>query len=70
MCIKLTAFIAFDVDLQLIHQLWLLPAAAIGHVMGLRFHTRLLKTEATRFYQGLGWVLLITSGIGVAQLWL
>ncbi len=69
-CIKLTAFIAFDVDLQLIHQLWLLPAAAIGHVMGLRFHIRLLKTEASRFYQGLGWVLLITSGIGVIQLWL
>jgi len=69
-CIKLAAFIAFDVDLQLIHQLWLLPAATIGHVLGLRFHTRLLQAEATRFYQGLGWVLLITSGIGVTQLWL
>jgi hypothetical protein len=69
-CIKLAAFIAFDIDLQLIHQLWLLPAAGIGHVLGLRFHTRLLQTESARFYQGLGWVLLITSSVGVVQLWL
>ncbi|MEX1216708.1 TSUP family transporter [Saccharospirillum sp.] len=67
-CIKLTAFIWFGVDLQLIHQLWLLPAAGIGHVIGMRFHARLLKTEATRFYQYLGWVLLITSSLGVVQL--
>jgi len=67
-CIKLATFIAFDVDLQLIHQLWLLPAAGIGHLLGLRFHTRLLQTESSRFYQGLGWVLLVTSCMGVIQL--
>ncbi len=66
-CIKLTAFIWVGVDLQLRHQLWLLPAAAIGHVIGLRFHARLLRTDSTRFYQGLGWVLLITSGMGLAR---
>ena len=66
-CIKLTAFIWVGVDLQLRHQLWLLPAAAIGHVIGLRFHARLLKTDSTRFYQGLGWVLLITSGLGLVR---
>ncbi len=66
-CIKLAAFVWADVDLQLRHQLWLLPAAAIGHVLGLRFHARLLRTEPTRFYQGLGWVLLITSGLGVVR---
>lgn len=66
-CIKLAAFIWAGVDLQLRHQLWLLPAAAIGHVMGLRFHARLLRTDATRFYQGLGWVLLVTSGLGLVR---
>lgn len=69
-CIKLTAFIWVGVDLQLRHQLWLLPAAAIGHVIGLRFHARLLRTDATRFYQGLGWVLLITSGMGLLRVML
>ncbi|MCH8530651.1 MAG: TSUP family transporter [Saccharospirillum sp.] len=66
--IKLAAFIWAGVDLQLQHQLWLLPAAAIGHVMGLRFHEVLLNTQATRFYRGLGVLLLVTSSIGVLRL--
>lgn len=66
-CIKLAAFLWFGVDLQLIHQLWLLPAAAIGHVLGLRFHSLLMRAESGRFYRGLGWVLLLTSSVGVVQ---
>lgn len=69
-CIKLSAFIWVGVDLQLMHQLWLLPAAAVGHVIGLRFHARLLKTESTRFYQGLGVVLLVTSSLGIVRVFL
>ncbi|PTY37798.1 permease [Saccharospirillum sp. MSK14-1] len=66
-CIKLGAFVAFDVDLQLLAALYLLPAAALGHVLGLRFHSLLQRADSRQFYRGLGWVLLITSSVGVVQ---
>ncbi len=69
-CIKLTAFVIAGVDLQLLPSLLLLPAAAIGHVIGLHVHDRLLTTPSQRFYQGLGWLLLITSTIGVVRVML
>lgn len=69
-CIKLGAFIIFDVDLQWLAALYLLPAAAIGHVLGLRFHSMLQRADSRVFYRGLGWVLLVTSSIGVVQVML
>ena len=66
-CIKLGAFVVFDVDLQWQAALYLLPAAGLGHVLGMRFHALLLRTEASRFYRWLGWILLITSSAGVVQ---
>lgn len=63
--IKLAAFIYAGVDLQLIHHLWLLPLAAIGHVIGLRFHERILHAESPLFFRVLGTVLLVISGIGL-----
>lgn len=66
-CIKLGAFIAFGVDLQWLAALYLLPAAAIGHVLGLRFHALLQRADSSQFYRWLGWVLLITSSFGVVQ---
>lgn len=66
--IKLSAFIYANVNLQLIHHLWLLPSAAIGHFIGLRFHDRMLEVKPVIFYRGLGIILLITSLFGIAQL--
>ena len=66
--IKLCAFALAGVDLQLAASLWLLPFAAIGHLIGQRFHHRLLQHSNARFYQILGWVLLSTSLIGLVQL--
>lgn len=63
--IKLTAFIYAHVDLQLIHQLWLLPCAGIGHIFGLRLHRRLLEADPRMFYRILGAVLLISSFAGL-----
>lgn len=63
--IKMAAFIYAGVDLQLIHHLWLLPCAAIGHVIGLRFHERMLTTETPVFYRLLGVTLLLISCIGL-----
>ncbi len=67
--IKMAAFIYAGVDLQLIHHLWLLPCAAIGHVIGLHFHDRMLRAEAPVFFRLLGVVLLAVSAIGLWQGW-
>ena len=65
--IKLAAFIWVGLDLQLIHHLWLLPCAAIGHVIGLRFHDRILKAETPVFFRLLGVVLFIVSSVGIVS---
>ncbi|SOB78090.1 hypothetical protein SAMN04488490_3939 [Marinobacter sp. LV10R510-11A] len=65
--IKLAAFIWVGLDLQLIHHLWLLPCAAIGHVIGLRFHERILKAETPVFFRLLGMVLLVVSCAGMVS---
>ena len=65
--IKLTAFVIAEVDIQLASALWLLPFAGIGHLIGHRFHQRLLKQDSASFYKILGWILLGTSVVGVSQ---
>ena len=60
--IKLVSFVAAGVDLQLVHHVWLLPCALLGHVAGQRLHDRLLQSDPTRFFRGLG-VLLLALGI-------
>lgn len=64
-CIKLAAFIAAGVDLQLRHHLWLLPCAAIGHFVGLRFHNYIIHADQRIFYRVLGSVLLLVSMLGL-----
>jgi uncharacterized membrane protein YfcA len=66
--IKMAAFIYMHIDLQLIHQLWLLPSAAVGHWLGLRFHQKALQAEPVVFYRGLGIILLITSMAGLLRI--
>ncbi|MDV2077877.1 TSUP family transporter [Marinobacter xestospongiae] len=63
--IKMGAFVWAEVDLQLIHHLWLLPCAAIGHVIGLRFHERMLQAETPIFFRVLGSILLVISCVGL-----
>lgn len=65
--IKMAAFVWVEVDLQLIHHLWLLPCAAVGHVIGLKVHDRMLRAETPVFFQVLGVVLLIVSSIGMVS---
>jgi len=64
---KMAAFIWAQVDLQLIHHLWLLPCATIGHLIGLRVHNYLLHSETATFYRILGSVLLVVSLLGLYQ---
>lgn len=65
--IKMVAFLLAGVDLQLIHHLWLLPCAAVGHVIGLRFHERMLRSETAVFFRVLGTVLLVVSVAGIVS---
>ena len=64
-CIKMATFIAAGVNLQLIHQLWLLPCATLGHLIGMRFHQYMVEAETPLFYRVLGIVLIIVSLFGL-----
>lgn len=63
--LKMAAFLYAGIDLQLIHQLWLLPCATLGRLIGLRFHERMLRAETGRFFRVLGAALLLISLIGL-----
>lgn len=62
---KLASFVLAGVDLQLQHQLWLLPCVLVGHLAGDRLHDRLLRANTRTFFRGLGVVLLAVSVLGL-----
>jgi hypothetical protein len=66
--VKLIAFLLAGVDMQWVHHLWLLPCAAIGHVIGLKFHDYALQRDTALFFRVLGVGLLVVSFIGLARL--
>lgn len=66
--IKMASFLIAGVDLQLIHQLWLLPCATIGHMIGMRFHHVMLKADTVKFYRIIGAVLILTTTVGMLTL--
>ncbi len=63
--IKLVSFLVTGVDMQLEHQLWLLPCVAVGHYAGLFFHKKLQQADPVLFYRVLGVVLLLITSIGL-----
>ncbi len=65
--IKMAAFIYVGIDLQLIHHLWLLPCAGIGHFIGLRAHKHLLSADSKHFFRVLGSILLVISIMGIYE---
>ncbi|MBL4867104.1 MAG: TSUP family transporter [Pseudomonadales bacterium] len=65
--VKMIAFIYAEVDLQLIHQIWLLPCAALGNMFGLRFHDYIIKADTSIFFRVIGLALLTISIIGLVQ---
>lgn len=66
--VKLAAFMWTGVDLQWRHQLWLLPCATVGHLLGLRFHEYTLQADTRVFFRVLGAGLLAVSLAGLARL--
>lgn len=65
--IKMSTFALLGVDLQWQSALALLPVAAIGHVVGLKAHERILQNDQL-FKRIMGGVLILISLLGLAQL--
>lgn len=64
--IKLSTFVAMDVSLHLSSALLLLPAAAVGHVVGLKFHDAIMKNDQL-FKKVIGGVLVVVSALGLGK---
>ncbi|SEQ73733.1 hypothetical protein SAMN03080615_02549 [Amphritea atlantica] len=65
--IKMVSFLIAGVDLQLVHHLWLLPCAFIGHLLGERLHKKLVGAESKVFFRVLGSVLILVSTLGLIR---
>lgn len=67
-CVKLSAFVYADVDLQLEYVLYLLPSAAIGHFCGLRVNQVLVAGGREAFVKVMGYALIVISVSGLLKL--
>lgn len=64
--IKMSTFKALGVDIQLLTAIYLLPVAAIGHVIGLKAHNLIIKNDH-KFKRVIGAALIIISLLGLTQ---
>ncbi|HEY9052829.1 MAG TPA: sulfite exporter TauE/SafE family protein [Gammaproteobacteria bacterium] len=62
--IKMTTFAALDVPLQLDTALMLLPVAAIGHVIGIKAHDKIMENDRV-FKRVIGIVLVVVCLLGL-----
>ena len=65
--IKLSVLASVGVEFWWVHHVWLLPAAAIGHVIGLKFHDYLIAQDAAHFKQWIGAMLIVICLIGLLR---
>lgn len=62
--IKMSAFVALGIELQLLTALVMIPVAAIGHIIGLKAHEVILRNDQL-FKRVTGGVLVIISSLGL-----
>lgn len=62
--IKMSALASLGVDLHLMTALALLPAATVGHVLGLKAHAYIVSNDAL-FRRVLGGALIVVSSLGL-----
>ncbi len=67
--IKIATLAAFNINLQVLSALCLIPVAAIGHFIGLKVHQRILKNDLV-FKRVIGGVLVIICLTGLTSLFL
>ena len=65
--IKLSVLASVGVNFWWVYHLWLLPAAAIGHMVGLKFHDHLISQDAAYFKQLIGGMLIVICLIGLLR---
>ncbi len=65
--LKMSAFAMLSVDLQWQGALLLLPVAAVGHVLGLKLHQRILRNDAL-FKRLMGSALMLISALALWQM--
>ncbi len=65
--IKMSTFVILGVELHLLTALALLPIAAIGHIIGLKFHEAILKNDQ-HFKKVIGGTLVLVSGLGLLNI--
>ena len=66
--IKMTTFAALGVDLHFLTAVALLPAAGVGHYIGLRTHERILHNDVM-FKRVIGGMLMVVSGLALVNLY-
>jgi len=64
--IKMTTFALLRVDLHLLTAVTLLPVAAVGHVLGLRAHEKIMQNDQ-QFKRAVGGVLALISLLGLTK---
>lgn len=64
--IKMSTFKALGIDIHLLTAIYLLPVAAIGHVIGLKTHELILKNDM-EFKRVIGAALIVISLLGLSQ---
>ena len=67
--IKMVAFLIVGVAIHWKIALLMLPVAAIGHFIGLRFHDRIMENDRT-FKQWIGTALFLVSSLGLVKIFL
>ncbi len=67
--IKMVTFVILGVSIDWIFALYLIPIATIGHVVGLKFHDRIIANDQ-RFKKWIGLALLLISSFGLLKLFL
>jgi len=64
--IKMTTFKMLGVDLHIMAAIYLIPIAAIGHIIGIKTHDLILKNDQY-FKRIIGGVLIVISSVGLSQ---
>jgi len=67
--IKMSAFVAVGVHIDWQYALMLLPAAAVGHYLGLKAHAKLMEKDQ-QFKRWLGGALIFICAIGLSKIFL
>lgn len=65
--IKMTTFTALGVDIQFLTAIYLIPIAAIGHIIGLKTHDLILNNDQ-QFKRVIGGILIIISVLGLIRI--